>query len=150
MRRVQGEMRAELDGVKAGLARAADARLWVRRHPWISVGVAASAGFAAARILTGRARRYHRGPHVAEHPAAAPPSEEASGTARSSTVGSVLGALLVPSFKLLEGVLRMLIATHVKDALFPHQEEEAPLDAAPSFAESDSSESATGSAACPD
>jgi hypothetical protein len=37
--------------LKAGLATAADPRLWAQQHPWAAVGIAAAAGFAAAALV---------------------------------------------------------------------------------------------------
>jgi ElaB/YqjD/DUF883 family membrane-anchored ribosome-binding protein len=50
-RQALAELSASLAEVKQGLADAVDVRLWTRRHPWASVGVAAAAGFTAATLV---------------------------------------------------------------------------------------------------
>jgi hypothetical protein len=44
------------EDAKAGLGEAADLRLWTQQHPWVTLGVAAAAGFTAATGLVPSAR----------------------------------------------------------------------------------------------
>ena len=54
---------ATLDQMRASLKDAADVRAWARRYPWATLGVAAVAGFVAAKtVLPNR----HRSPEDAE------------------------------------------------------------------------------------
>jgi hypothetical protein len=44
-------LRESLEQLQSSLKTAADVRLWTQHHPWVSVGVAAVAGFAVAHTL---------------------------------------------------------------------------------------------------
>lgn len=45
-----------LEELKASLHTAADLRLWAQHHPWLTVGAASAAGFAAGAAITSAAR----------------------------------------------------------------------------------------------
>lgn len=122
LRATRAALRAELRQMKASLGQAADVRLWTRHHPWTSVGVAATAGFAAA-ILIGKSRDTLRsveadGSRAAlEKPSALPPQ-------RRSVFSGMLGTVLMSLCSMAEAVLRTLIITQLKDSLFTMQDGE--------------------------
>jgi ElaB/YqjD/DUF883 family membrane-anchored ribosome-binding protein len=53
----QAAMQATLEQMRASLKEAADVRAWARHYPWATLGVAAAAGFVAAKVVLPSRRR---------------------------------------------------------------------------------------------
>jgi hypothetical protein len=53
----QAAIQATLEQMRATLKDAADVRAWTRQYPWATLGVAAAAGFVAAKVVLPSRRR---------------------------------------------------------------------------------------------
>ncbi len=111
----QASLSESLETLKKSLGNAADLQLWAQHHPWLTVGVAAAAGFAAANVIFARPA-----PAPANQPYAAPPKNP-----------GMLGSMLTPVFDLMKVALQsslagaMAGATQAKTA---ETTDSAPLD----------------------
>ncbi|MHB1033303.1 MAG: hypothetical protein ACYC0Y_01545 [Pirellulales bacterium] len=88
-----------IDDLKARLRNVADVRAWTQRHPWIALGAAAAAGFAAA---TGVSAVSHEGTPEKRSPTHQRRRVETLPSAAASPVphgelAAVLAALLAPA-----------------------------------------------------
>ena len=104
-----------MEELKESLKTAADIQLWTRQHPWVAVGVAAAAGFAAATAVTPspaaevqekleRLEQYERG----RVPSAAASASRRSG---SSSQNSAMNSLLRPLFDMAKVAIQSSIAS---------------------------------------
>ena len=84
-----------LHDLKHGVQTAADPCAWAQQHPWITVGVAAAAGFAAANALTGNRTPPAVAPNAAPPPGAASSAFSAAPTPEPTpTAGLSWSAML--------------------------------------------------------
>ena len=124
-----------LEELKESLKTAADIQLWTRQHPWVAVGVAAAAGFAAATAVTPspaaevqekleRLEQYERG--------RAPAAASAAG-ARSGP-NSAMNSLLKPLFDMAKVAVQSSIASAIAGAMHNQASQadtQSPQDQAP-------------------
>lgn len=97
-----------LDDLTRNLKVAADPCLWTHRYPWLSVGVAAAAGFVAARAVAPSRER-------AAAPAQSPPAHSAESSPRPQSP-STDGKLSSLIWDLLRTALLGYVATAMQPA----------------------------------
>lgn len=92
-------VRATVEQLKPSLKTAADVRLWTQHHPWLSVGVAAAAGFVLAnQVFSGAdgagAGQMAEGASAGRPPRAPEPGPHETGGAQRASGGGMLMGLL--------------------------------------------------------
>lgn len=118
-------MFAALDDIKADLAQAADPRLWAREHPWLTLGVAAAAGFAAAAAVTprrGESMHARMASLVHSLDSLAPSQEEVASTARSGWGTMLLGKLFDMAKVAVGNAIMMAVQSRVSQSNQAHSQ----------------------------
>ena len=113
----QAALRLAWDEFKGKLEHGVDPKAWAKQHPWIAIGGAAVAGFAATAALVPskeeQALRKLAELERALHPPT--PAETKNGDAKSEKAG-LLTTILLEGFALLRPVLTGILATQLGGA----------------------------------
>ena len=112
-----------LGDLHRGLASATDLRAWTREHPWLAIGIAALAGFAAATVAGAPAEKPPAPPESPDpRPRDAEPAQ--APRPRASFLEGSFDWLTVPLSDLLKTAVAKFIAT-VRQAPAPSAEDPA-------------------------
>jgi hypothetical protein len=123
-------LRGALHDLSEGLHSAADVRLWTQQYPWLSVGVAAATGFAAAAVLAPATTTYAPAPQ-APIPSPEPATTEAAEHMHHAR-SSALHGLLSPFWNIAKTAAEGWLMTALTTALQPPpQDTEDPHHDAP-------------------
>lgn len=137
----QAAVSATVERLKAQLGQSVDPRAWAKQYPYVAVGAAAVAGFAATMALVpskeDRAlRRLRRIEEALHPPPPARPSEENSGEARfAKGKNSFLTSLLLEVLSAIKpAIISLLTAGVTAQAAQPDQPEPPPPQPQPNDA----------------
>ena len=121
-------MKRALDELKVRLGQGVDPKLWARQYPWITVGAAAVAGFAAAATLIPsreeQALRKLARIERALHPPPAPKAEPNGDGAHDGEKTSVVGTLLREVMATVRPAIISMLTAGVTGAVVKPSEEQ--------------------------
>jgi hypothetical protein len=118
--KAQAAMAQAVAGLQKSLGTAADVRLWAERYPWLTVGAAVAAGFAAGSAITSTVQgRGETNGHISPQ-AAASPREYAR-----SQHSALLASLLAPVFDIAKVAVQSFIASAMGGAMQAQAQDEA-------------------------
>jgi len=118
-------MNETLKGIKDSLRTAADLQLWAKHHPWLTVGAAAAAGFAAASVVTSAVQ----GPPRANGYVPPDGAHMAAGSAPRQH-SAMWSSLMAPLFDLAKVAIQSAIASAMGGAMQAQAQEDATEDRA--------------------
>lgn len=110
-----GRMRSEVRHIKASIPQALDLRLWTKRYPWTSVGLAAGAGFLTARLVGSRSNRQPR----PETEATPEKQQRVVAEAECSLFGGLLDGVLSTLRVLIADCLRTVCVSLLGRSVYP-------------------------------
>jgi hypothetical protein len=125
--RAKAEFTRSLEALKQSLGTAVDLRLWAQHHPWLTVGAAAAAGFAAGSTITsaisGEPEPSRNGYASTQQAAGPPPAAQAGAAPRQHS--ALWNSLIGPLFDLAKVAIQSSIASAMGGAMQAQAQEAA-------------------------